>query len=157
MLLNKELNQITAIFHLSIQDDNGSIWNVKYLNQLIDVRSNLCQVGVRVNSQSADQCCCKLHHQQYRLMCNVFIIKQSKSSQNLYISVPKHPTMVSVPLIYLTLMICASNLIKICSVKFYVIRTMCWTAFFHRSLPSRMVTLLDLVHMIDYCPVAWRT
>ena len=35
------------------------------------------------------------------------------------------------------MMTCASKLIKICSVKFYVKRTGCRTAFFRLSLPSR--------------------
>jgi len=38
----------------------------------------------------------------------------------------------------------ASKPIRILSVKFYVIRTMCRTAFFHLSLPSCAVTLSEL-------------
>jgi len=37
-----------------------------------------------------------------------------------------------------------------CSVKFYVIRTMCCTVFFLLSLPSHTVTLSDLMYMMEY-------
>jgi len=62
------------------------------------------------------------------------------------------PVLVSVFIIYLTLMTCASKLVKICSVKFYVIRTVCCTAFFRLSLPSRTIILSDLVYITEYCP-----
>ena len=48
----------------------------------------------------------------------------------------------------MNLMTCASKLIKTCSVKLYVIRTMCCTALF-LSLPPRTVILSDLEYMIE--------
>ena len=55
------------------------------------------------------------------------------------------------------LMSCASKLIKYVSVKFYVTCSMCCTSFFLPSLPSRPVTLSDLVYTIEYCPSVCRT
>ena len=65
---------------------------------------------------------------------------QSKTSKKLMDFCAKAPVLVSVPLIYLTFMTCASMQIKVCSVKFYVISTMCCSTFI-LSLPPCMVTL----------------
>jgi len=67
-------------------------------------------------------------------------LPQSKTSKKLMDFCAKAPVLVSVPLIYLTFMTCASMQIKVCSVKFYVISTMCCSTFI-LSLPPCMVTL----------------
>ena len=84
-------------------------------------------------------------------------LPRSKTGKRFVDFCSKVPVLVSIPLIYPTLRTCVSKLIKICSVKFYVIRTMCCTAFFLLFLPSVTVTLSDLMYVIEYCPIVSRT
>ena len=86
----------------------------------------------------------KIHSSGTVFVCFTCMVRlcqsQSKTSKKLMDFCAKAPVLVSVPLIYLTFMTCASMQIKVCSVKFYVISTMCCTTFI-LSLPPRMVTL----------------